>query len=65
LLPHASLALRGVGSRNTKLGAAKRAAGNIDYCLGSRRLRAVPTFLNVISAGELDPHSLRTGLVNL
>jgi hypothetical protein len=26
---------------NTKLGAAKRAAGNIDYCLGSRRLRGV------------------------
>ena len=26
---------------NTKLGAAKRAAGDIDHCLGSRRLRGV------------------------
>jgi hypothetical protein len=33
---------------NTKLGAVKRAAGDIDYSFCSRRLRAVPTFLNSI-----------------
>jgi len=41
---------------NTKLGAAKRAASNIDYCSGSRQFRAVPTFLNFISLA----HSTRS-----
>src|SRR5215813_11807898 len=32
---------RHLNSSNTNVGVAKRAAGNIDHCLGSRRLRGV------------------------